>query len=125
MAAVEDVQDGFHWKENTGVRTMLLWTVRVGALILLAALWIPLLYFLFVCPECYTPPGQVVDLHRRSKTRLLRTVDYSTNNSNRMDLDSAIRVIELALKSVTEGNHMGQFFRSENDVNIENLNIRI
>eukprot|EP01068_Selenidium_serpulae_P007925 Selendium_serpulae@DN4843_c0_g1_i1.p1 len=47
--------------------TAMIWTVRAVAIVFLIATWAPLLYFLFICPECYTAPGQLVTLnkHRR------------------------------------------------------------
>lgn len=53
---IESVDDSFDWRDWK------VWTVRISALIMLIAFWYPLIYYLFICPKCYTPPGQIIAL---------------------------------------------------------------
>eukprot|EP00923_Selenidium_pygospionis_P012362 GHVN01020909.1.p1 GENE.GHVN01020909.1~~GHVN01020909.1.p1 ORF type:complete len:759 (+),score=71.36 GHVN01020909.1:1509-3785(+) len=64
--------------------TLQIWLVRVSAILLLIATWIPLIYFLFFCPECYEAPGQVVTLGRRDQ-RLLASGSLLSSNGARYE----------------------------------------
>lgn len=50
------VDDSFSWKSRKA------WIARGIGFAGLLGLWIPAIYLLFVCPECYEGPGQVVEI---------------------------------------------------------------
>lgn len=53
---IEIVDDSFDWRSKKA------WAIRLIGLIGIVGLWAPMLYFLFICPECYTPPGQIINI---------------------------------------------------------------
>eukprot|EP01054_Gregarina_sp_Poly1_P002692 Gregarina_sp_Poly_1__2691@NODE_173_length_12050_cov_429_537511_g154_i0_p4_GENE_NODE_173_length_12050_cov_429_537511_g154_i0NODE_173_length_12050_cov_429_537511_g154_i0_p4_ORF_typecomplete_len319_score18_83_NODE_173_length_12050_cov_429_537511_g154_i060096965 len=47
-----------------------LWIMRTGAFVLLVLIWVALLYLLFVCPDCYEAPGQILQMKEIHASRV-------------------------------------------------------
>eukprot|EP01053_Blabericola_migrator_P007704 Blabericola_migrator_1__7703@NODE_3930_length_1420_cov_157_062823_g859_i1_p1_GENE_NODE_3930_length_1420_cov_157_062823_g859_i1NODE_3930_length_1420_cov_157_062823_g859_i1_p1_ORF_typecomplete_len196_score10_22_NODE_3930_length_1420_cov_157_062823_g859_i15741161 len=57
------------------------WAARITMAAMLASMWFVLLYYLYICPECYTAPGQILqmkELKASRQQRLLTPTDKPT-----------------------------------------------
>lgn len=58
ITEIDVIDDSFQWKSWSA------WLARSLGFVGLLGLWVPFIYLLFFCPDCYTPPGQIIDIRK-------------------------------------------------------------